>query len=425
MASVNPGLDRWEATFVPEVVGAHPFRVRAWIDHRATFDEALARKVEAGVDGPIDHQGRPPAGFPARTATTGPAVEVEVELERALFSAWYELFPRSLPATGADGRPRTPLAAVVDELDELADLGFDIVYLPPIHPIGRSPPQGTRTTRPRPGPTTRAAPGPSARPTGATPRSTRSWAPWPIFDALVAGGRPARAGRGPRPGLPVLARPPLGAASTPSGSATGPTARSGTPRTRPSATRTSIPSTSRPRPGASCGRPCSRSPCFWCDHGIEIFRVDNPHTKPFAFWEWLIAPVRAEHPDVIFLAEAFTRPKVMTRLAKVGFTQTYTYFTWRTGRDELAEYFGELAQPAQRRTTCGPTSGPTPPTSCPGTCRRPRSRPSPCAWCWPPPSRPATACTARPSTWATTGPAGNDRPRSTSTRRSTRSAPGT
>jgi starch synthase (maltosyl-transferring) len=83
---------------------------------------------------------------------------------------------------------------------------------------------------------------------------------------------------------------------------------------------------------------------FWIEKGIRIFRVDNPHTKPFAFWEWLIGQVRREHPDVIFLAEAFTRPKVMYRLAKLGFSQSYTYFTWRTTKDELSTYMGELTR---------------------------------------------------------------------------------
>ena len=81
---------------------------------------------------------------------------------------------------------------------------------------------------------------------------------------------------------------------------------------------------------------------FWIEQGVRIFRVDNPHTKPFAFWEWLIGEVQREHPDVMFLAEAFTRPKVMYRLAKLGFTQSYTYFTWRNTKRELTEYFTEL-----------------------------------------------------------------------------------
>ena len=84
---------------------------------------------------------------------------------------------------------------------------------------------------------------------------------------------------------------------------------------------------------------------FWMDHGVRIFRVDNPHTKPFDFWEWLIGDIKASDPDVLFLAEAFTRPKVMYRLAKLGFSQSYTYFTWRNEKDELREYLEEITRP--------------------------------------------------------------------------------
>jgi starch synthase (maltosyl-transferring) len=87
---------------------------------------------------------------------------------------------------------------------------------------------------------------------------------------------------------------------------------------------------------------------FWIDRGVPIFRVDNPHTKPFAFWEWLLAEVKRDHPDVLFLSEAFTRPRVMERLAKIGFDQSYTYFTWRRSKDELATYLAELTEPPVR-----------------------------------------------------------------------------
>ena len=99
----------------------------------------------------------------------------------------------------------------------------------------------------------------------------------------------------------------------------------------------------------------------WMDHGVRIFRVDNPHTKPLRFWEWLLSQVHATDPDVLFLAEAFTRPAMMHTLAKIGFHQSYTYFTWRNGVWELTEYMRELAGDAAR--TCGPTSSPTPRTS--------------------------------------------------------------
>ena len=106
---------------------------------------------------------------------------------------------------------------------------------------------------------------------------------------------------------------------------------------------------------------------YWIDQGIRIFRVDNPHTKPVAFWAWLIERIRRDHPDVVFLSEAFTRPKVMAKLAEVGFTQSYTYFTWRNEPGSCATT-STSSPTARRPTTCGPTSGPTRPTSCPGPC---------------------------------------------------------
>ena len=107
---------------------------------------------------------------------------------------------------------------------------------------------------------------------------------------------------------------------------------------------------------------------YWIDEGVLIFRVDNPHTKSFPFWKWVIAEVKAAHPDVIFLAEAFTRPKVMYRLAKLGFTQSYTYFTWRNTKEDLTEYLEELTQWKSSNSSVR-ISGPIPPTFCMKSCR--------------------------------------------------------
>ena len=122
-----------------------------------------------------------------------------------------------------------------------------------------------------------------------------------------------------------------------------PTARSSTPRTRPSATRTSTTSTGTPTTGSRCGRPGATSSCTGSTAASSVYRVDNPHTKPFPFWEWLIKEVHKVDRDVVFLAEAFTRRAVMRELAKLGFTQSYTYFTWKNSRYEMIEYFNELA----------------------------------------------------------------------------------
>ncbi len=137
---------------------------------------------------------------------------------------------------------------------------------------------------------------------------------------------------------------------------------------------------------------------LWMDHGVRIFRVDNPHTKPVAFWEWLIKEIRRTDPDVIFLAEAFTRPAMMHTLGKVGFQQSYTYFTWRTGKEELRS---TSPSAATRRPTCGRTSSSTPPTSCTPTCSTAVRRPSRSAPCWPRPAPRAGASTPATSSSST------------------------
>ena len=130
---------------------------------------------------------------------------------------------------------------------------------------------------------------------------------------------------------------------------------------------------------------------------MRIFRVDNPHTKPLAFWEWMIPAVQADHPDVLFLAEAFTRPKVMSALAEVGFTQSYTYFTWRTTKWELRNYLEEIAQ-GPKADFMRPNFWPNTPDilAAPPAQRRPRP-PSASGWCWPPPWSRPTGSTAATS----------------------------
>jgi glycosidase len=135
---------------------------------------------------------------------------------------------------------------------------------------------------------------------------------------------------------------------------------------------------------------------FWIGHGVRIFRVDNPHTKPFAFWEWLIREVQAAHPDVLFLAEAFTRPKVMRYLAKLGFSQSYTHFTWRNTKTELTEYLTELTC----RTCCSMRPNPPTPESSTGISRSVVGRNFRSGSSWPPRWARRTASTARPSSCA-------------------------
>ncbi|HEY5154655.1 MAG TPA: alpha-1,4-glucan--maltose-1-phosphate maltosyltransferase [Acidimicrobiales bacterium] len=377
MVSDNPGLDRWQGRFVPEAVGLHRFRVRAWIDPVATWRDGTRRKLDAGMDltsdllagaalletsaaaasGRVaarlrvaaealrtgddaviadDHQGAELEALARRSlraadASVSEPVTVDVEPERALFSTWYELFPRSVGT----------LADVADLLEELADLGIDVLYLPPVHPIGRTHRKGR-------GNATEAGP-------------TDPGSPWAIGGA--EGGHTAvHPELGTVDDVEALARAAgeldialaLDLAFQCSPDHPWVTAHPEWFRHRPDGT---IQYAENPPKAYQDIYPLDfESPAwqalwdellavtlFWCDHGVRVFRVDNPHTKPFAFWEWLIAEVRRRHPDTIFLAEAFTRPEIMRRLGQVGFTQGYTYFTWRTSGAELAEYFSELA----------------------------------------------------------------------------------
>jgi starch synthase (maltosyl-transferring) len=393
MGSTNPGLDEWGARFTPDQSGTHRFKVMAWIDHFASLAHGTTRKVDAGLDVSSEllqaaamaeaaaaGAPRPEAdllrkaatrlragetidltdpGAPDRPAATellrrrlrradavsSASVEVLVERERAAFSAWYELFPRSTVTGDGSARPGAgghgTLRDVIDRLDYVGDLGFDILYLPPIHPIGRAF---------RKGPNNAAEAGPD------DPGS-----PWAI-------GGPEGGHTAVHPDLGTLDDVRALAAAA---------AENGIELALDLAFQCSPdhpwvsdhPEWFRHRPDGTiqyAENPPKKyqdiypldfeSPAWldlwealldvvehWVDHGVTVFRVDNPHTKPFPFWEWLIERVHRRHPDVIFLAEAFTGPEVMHQLARVGFTQSYTYFSWRTSKPELIDYATEVS----------------------------------------------------------------------------------
>jgi starch synthase (maltosyl-transferring) len=272
-------------------------------------------------------------------ANYGRELRVVVDRERARFSTWYELFPRSTSAEPARHGTFKDLEA---RLPYVAGMGFDVLYLPPIHPIGRSHRKGkNNVTTPEP-----RAPG----------------SPWAIgseqgghtavhpdlgtiedFDRLVERARDfdlevaLDLAYQCSPDHPWVTEHPEWFRHRPDGTiqyAENP----------PKKYQDIYPLDFETEAWPELWEELERVVEFWIGHGIRIFRVDNPHTKPFAFWEWLIEGVKAEHPDVIFLAEAFTRPKVMYRLAKLGFTQSYTYFAWRNAKWELESYFTELTQ---------------------------------------------------------------------------------
>jgi len=275
----------------------------------------------------------------AGAATLERPLQVYVDRERARTGAWYEMFPRSY--SPEPGRGAT-FAEAAQRLSGIAEMGFDVVYLPPIHPIGE-------TFRKGPNNSLRAGPGDPGSPWAIGSRHGGHKAVDPglgtidDFDRFVAVARQLGLeialdlAYQASPDHPYASEHPEWFRRRPDGSiqyAENP----------PKKYQDIYPFDFDSTDWRALWDELKSVVTFWIDHGVRIFRVDNPHTKPFRFWEWLIADVRREHPDAIFLSEAFTRPKVMRHLAKLGFTQSYTYFTWRNTKAELVEYFTELTQ---------------------------------------------------------------------------------
>ncbi len=336
--------DRWTARFVPHALGKYFYTVAAWVDHLATWRRDLAKKEAAGQDVSVElmrGQQLEAHGLDEEiVAQREPHLVVEVDRERARFSTWYEMFPRS--AASQPGRHGT-LADVEARLPYVASMGFDVLYLPPIHPIGATE---------RKGPNNR--PGAAAHDLGS---------PWAIGGE--AGGHKAI-----HPALGTLAdfRRLVAKANDLGMEIALDIAFQCSPDhpyvrehpewflKRPDGT---IQYAENPPKKYQDIYPFHfETPTwrelwaelksifdYWIAQGVRIFRVDNPHTKPFPMWQWIIAEVRRAHPDVLFLSEAFTRPKVMYRLAKLGFTQSYTYFSWRNTKHELTEYLAQLNTP--------------------------------------------------------------------------------
>ena len=314
-----------------------------------------------------------------------------MERARARFSTWYELFPRS--ASPDPGRAGT-LADVEARLPYISRLGFDVLYLPPIHPIGttsRKGPNGRRVA----GPGDPGSPWSIGSAAGGHTAVHPELGTLADFDRLVA----AAAAAGIElaldltfqcsPDHPWVAEHPDWFRWLPDGSIR-------TAENPPKRYEDVYPLDFETADWRQLWEALREVVEFWIGHGVRIFRVDNPHTKPMRFWEWLIAVVRADHPDVIMLAEAFTRPRVMEHLAKVGFSQSYTYFTWRNSAWELEDYLTELTR-TPWPTSCAPISGPTPPTSCTRSSSAAVARPSWHGWCSPRHWRRTTGSTGLPS----------------------------
>ncbi|KQX70043.1 alpha-1,4-glucan--maltose-1-phosphate maltosyltransferase [Angustibacter sp. Root456] len=393
MALLEAGLDLWGADVVPDREGDWTFRVEGWSDPYATWEHDAVIKVAADVDTELmltegallleraaATKGRPPAHVQAlRDAVTGlrdttrpaqarlaagtsPAVHaalsaapvremvtasadhvIRVQRERALVGAWYEFFPRSEGATydpATESWTTGTLRTAAGRLQAIADMGFDVAYVTPVHPIGTTNRKGRNNTL-DPRPEDPGSPYAIGSPDGGHDAIEPSLGTFEDWDAFVAEAR--------RLGLEVALD--LALQCSPdhpwvtehpewfTTRADGSIAYAENP---PKKYQDIYPLNFDNDPEGIYAA-VLRVVLKWVDHGVTLFRVDNPHTKPVEFWEWLIAKVNAEHPEVIFLAEAFTRPAMMHTLAKVGFHQSYTYFAWRNTKEELTEYLTELS----------------------------------------------------------------------------------
>ncbi len=399
------GDDRFRASFRVDTLGRHRYTVLAWVDRFRSWARDLGKRLDAGQDVSVElligvalveaaaaraaddgaasdakilraAASRLRAGGSAGAADAldpdlaalllrhgerpfatrhSPDLVVVVDRERARFGAWYELFPRSCsPIPGRHGTLRD----VEARLPYVEAMGFDVLYLPPIHPIGE-------VNRKGPNNTSDARPGDPGSPWAIGSAEGGHTATHPDLGTLedLHHLRDAAAARRIElaldiafqcaPDHPYATEHPEWFRMRPDGTiqyAENP----------PKKYQDIYPFDFETDAWQALWTELLAVVRFWAEQGIRIFRVDNPHTKPFDFWEWLIGEIKADYPDAIFLAEAFTRPKVMYRLAKLGFTQSYNYFPWRNTKEELTEYLTELTR-TEVREFFGPNLWPNTP----------------------------------------------------------------
>ncbi len=391
MHLLAPGIDRYGADVAADAEGAWTFRVEAWSDPYASWEHAATIKVAAEIDVDLmleegarvleralevprsadDAQvlrdavhalrdGGRPAGARlaagtspelraalARTPlremiTVSPTYPLTVQRQRALFSAWYELFPRSEGAHQDENGQWVSgtFAQAAHRLPAIAEMGFDIVYLPPIHPTGKINRKGRNNTL-TPAPDDPGSPWAIGSDEGGHDAIHPALGTFDDFDAFVA--RTRELGMEVAIDLALQCAPDHPwAREHPAWFTTRADGSIAYAENPPKKYQDIYPMNFDLDPTglyAEVLRVCE----LWISHGVTVFRVDNPHTKPVEFWEWLIGRVNDAHPEVIFLAEAFTRPAMMHTLGKVGFHQSYTYFTWRTSKHELTSYLTELS----------------------------------------------------------------------------------
>ncbi len=379
--------DRWRGHFTVSKIGRYLYTIEGWVDHFKSWQRDIEKKFAVRQDIAVDlligvnlieEAAERATGKDAKTLKSyadkirnesdqtlavGFAMEKELanlmdiyvnkdfanryerelpvlaERSLAAFSAWYELFPRSTSQT--PGKHGT-FADVERLLPEIVAMGFDIVYFPPIHPIGITARKGKNNA--------------------VTAQPGEPGSPWAIgakegghkaihselgtvkdFKHLIAKAREYNIeialdlAYQCSPEHPYVKEHPEWFKWRPDGTVQ-------YAENPPKKYQDVLPINFETDNWKELWEELKSVVFYWIDLGVTVFRVDNPHTKPMAFWDWMIGEIKAEHPDIIFLSEAFTRPKVMYRLAKVGFTQSYTYFTWRNTKQEFIEYMTELTQ---------------------------------------------------------------------------------
>ncbi len=378
--------DEYLASWTLDRLGTWFFRVRAWADPFTTWRDRFARRVESD-DPEVESELLVGAGLLKRSAQVAKGKDkkallryaeameagdaeaaledkaaalaqandprasmiesetyaVQVDPVLARFAAWYEFFPRSAPRGNAGGKTGAPHATLDDAaelLPRIKELGFDIVYLPPVHPIGHTHRKG-KDNAPEGKPGEPGSPWAIGAEAGGHKAVHPDLGGLDAFDRFVARARKLDLHVAldiafqTSPDHPWVREHPDWFLQRPDGSiryAENP----------PKKYQDVYPLDFLSKDREALWREIKSVFEFWIDRGVLVFRVDNPHTKPFAFWTWCIRELRKQHPELIFLSEAFSRPKTMYELAKLGFNNSYTYFTWRNTKDELVSYCREL-----------------------------------------------------------------------------------
>jgi starch synthase (maltosyl-transferring) len=381
--------DHWQASFKAENIGFYEFKINGWVDHYTTWKKGLQKKFDAGQDITVELQigaelledaaanssdkaallawskqlrnlDAPEQGVflalssdiaatmhkhrEAELVTQYPITySIEIERKKAAYSTWYELFPRS--ASKEEDRHGT-FEDVVTLLPRVAKMGFDVLYFPPIHPIGEKNRKGRNNSL--------------------TALADDPGSPWAIGNRL-GGHKAIHPELGTlndfkflikealkfdieiamdiayqcAPDHPYVKEHPQWFKWRPDGTVQ-------YAENPPKKYEDILPFNFETEDWENLWKELKSVIDYWIEAGIRVFRIDNPHTKAFGFWQWMIGEVRKKNPEVIFLAEAFTRPRIMERLAKAGFNQSYTYFTWRNTKKEIEEYMTELTKSEMR-----------------------------------------------------------------------------